>query len=80
MKALAKQICSSSLQLRRTFFNTPPLPSNISNLACRLQGRDIHIIPKTYTHTLLWMHGLGDSPYGFLELFYSKQSPVPLMV
>ena len=36
---------------------------------------DIHLIPKTskYTHTFIWLHGLGDSPQSYLDYFVSNE-------
>ena len=35
------------------------------------------MIPKEdHTHTLIWMHGLGDTAMGFLDVFHSSNSPV----
>lgn len=35
-------------------------------------GRDIHIIPQVHKHTIIWLHGLGDSAEGFLPIFEEK--------
>ena len=32
-------------------------------------GSDIYIIPPVHRHTIIWLHGLGDSAYGFLPIF-----------
>ena len=80
MKSLAHQICSTSIQSLSIRPFSLNLPNNIKGLKCEGVGRDIHIIPeKGYTNSLIWMHGLGDSPLGFLDIFYSRLSPVPLM-
>ena len=40
---------------------------------------DIYLIPivKPHTQTLIWLHGLGDSPLGYLDMFNSYESPIP---
>lgn len=35
-----------------------------------LEAREKHV------YTLIWLHGLGDSAYGFLDIFDSVDSPV----
>ena len=82
INALSKQLKGSIFfnPLKRAF-GEYDLPNNIKGLKCEEVGRDIHITPQNgYKNSLIWMHGLGDSPLGFLDLFYSKQSPVPLLV
>ena len=41
--------------------------------------QDLILTPASaeHTHTLIWMHGLGDSAMGFLDIFDSEISPVP---
>ncbi|KAL4486806.1 hypothetical protein ABPG72_006638 [Tetrahymena utriculariae] len=42
------------------------------------KGEDIYLIPKgQHTHTLVWMHGLGDSAEGYLDFFGESSSPTP---
>lgn len=39
---------------------------------------DIYLTPKkNHTHTLIFMHGLGDSPNGFYDFFTTTSSPAP---
>jgi len=39
---------------------------------------DIYLTPKSkHTHTLIFMHGLGDSADGFYDFFTEKNSPAP---
>jgi predicted esterase len=33
--------------------------------------------PGDHTHTLIWLHGLGDTAMGFIDVFTSAMSPVP---
>ena len=41
------------------------------------KGMDLYLRPPGGgKHLLVWMHGLGDSAYGFLDVFNSKHSPV----
>ena len=41
-------------------------------------GEHIYLIPPNeHTHTLIWMHGLGDTAKGFYPIFKSPNSPVP---
>lgn len=36
------------------------------------------MIPKAqHTHTLIFLHGLGDSAEGYLDFFTEKSSPTP---
>jgi len=39
------------------------------------KGESIHLIPREHKTTLVWLHGLGDSAEGFLEIFASSESP-----
>lgn len=32
-------------------------------------GEDIHLIPNKYDSLLIWMHGLGDKPHSYINLF-----------
>ncbi|EAR82795.2 phospholipase/carboxylesterase family protein (macronuclear) [Tetrahymena thermophila SB210] len=42
------------------------------------KGDDIYLIPKgQHTHTLVWMHGLGDTAEGYLDFFGESSSPTP---
>ena len=43
------------------------------------QKNDIYLIPKEqqHTNTLIWFHGLGDNPNGYLDIFNSYYSPIP---
>lgn len=42
------------------------------------KAKDIYLIPKgSHTHTLIWMHGLGDSAEGYLDFFTDSSSPTP---
>ena len=45
----------------------------------KAQGHDIHLTPINCTpaHTLIWMHGLGDSAMGFLGYFNRRDAPIP---
>ena len=39
---------------------------------------DIILTPNEgYDNVIIWLHGLGDSAYGFLEMFMSSSRPVP---
>lgn len=41
------------------------------------KGEHIYLIPKTnHTNTLIWMHGLGDTAEGYLDIFNDKSSLV----
>ena len=35
-------------------------------------GRDIYIHPSVHRHTIIWLHGLGDSAEGFLPIFEER--------
>lgn len=35
-------------------------------------GRDIYIHPPVHRHTIIWLHGLGDSAEGFLPIFEER--------
>jgi predicted esterase len=39
-----------------------------------VKGRDIYLIPSIHTYTIVWLHGLGDSAEGFVDLF--SESPL----
>lgn len=43
-------------------------------------GQHIYLIPKEkHTHTLIWMHGLGDTADGYLDTFLNPDiNPVTL--
>ena len=42
------------------------------------KGADIYLTPKAkHTHTLIFMHGLGDSAQGFYDFFTETSSPAP---
>jgi phospholipase/carboxylesterase len=40
-------------------------------------NRDIILTPPNYKSVLIWMHGLGDSAEGFLDVFEHQSRPVP---
>jgi phospholipase/carboxylesterase len=40
-------------------------------------NRDIILTPPNYKSVLIWMHGLGDSAEGFLDVFDHSSRPVP---
>ena len=56
------------------------MESKETNFNTKTEGRDIYITPKKGlpTHTLIWMHGLGDSAKGFLDYFNCCNPVVPL--
>lgn len=37
-----------------------------------IKGRDIYLIPPVHVYTIIWLHGLGDSAEGFVDLFSSN--------
>lgn len=37
-----------------------------------VKGRDIYLIPSVHVYTIVWLHGLGDSAEGFVDLFASN--------
>lgn len=37
-----------------------------------IRGRDIYLIPTVHTYTIVWLHGLGDSAEGFVDLFQER--------
>lgn len=42
------------------------------------KGEHLYLIPKDkHTHTLIWMHGLGDTAQGYLDVFTTNITPVP---
>ena len=43
------------------------------------ENKDIYLIPneQQHTHTLIWFHGLGDTPNGYLSMFNTYYSPIP---
>lgn len=42
------------------------------------KGSDVYLNPKgQHTHTLVFMHGLGDTADGYIDLFMDKSSPTP---
>ena len=51
----------------------------------RSDNDTIELIPKNHgksnekSKTLIWLHGLGDSAYGFLDLFNTEYSPLNLV-
>ena len=61
-----------SIQARSFHWDTP--------FSTTKKDRDIYITPKKAdpTHTLIWMHGLGDSAMGFVDFFDRDDSLVPL--
>jgi len=65
MKALIKQI-------QKKFSTKINVKYDIKH-----QNKDIILQPKAAKHksTLIWLHGLGDSANGYLDLFLSEQSP-----
>lgn len=41
-------------------------------------NNDIILTPKEgYSGTLVWLHGLGDSAFGYLDFFLGEQRPIP---
>ena len=39
--------------------------------------RTIVIKPtETHLYTLIWLHGLGDTAYGFADMFEARETPV----
>jgi phospholipase/carboxylesterase len=48
--------------------------SSLSSYSISKIENDIYLIPKSkYTHTLIWLHGLGDSPQSYLDFFTSDE-------
>ena len=45
----------------------------------KYENNDIYLIPKEkqHTHTLIWLHGLGDVPTSYLDMFNKYDSPIP---
>lgn len=43
------------------------------------KGEHLYLIPKNATQeqTLIYLHGLGDSPMGYLDMFNHPNSPIP---
>ena len=50
---------------------------NLLNYTIKRENRDIILSPKEAKHktTLIWLHGLGDSANGYLDLFLGRESP-----
>jgi phospholipase/carboxylesterase len=41
------------------------------------KSQDIYLIPKkSHTETIIWLHGLGDTAEGFLDVFDSEMNPL----
>ena len=51
------------------------MDASLSSYTISKIQNDIHLIPKTskYTHTFIWLHGLGDSPQSYLDFFVSNE-------
>lgn len=48
----------------------------VINTIANKADKSVILTKETPRYSLLWLHGLGDSPAGFLDLFEVKQSPV----
>ena len=50
-----------------------------SNFDKKIIDRDVYLIPKNqmHTQTVIFMHGYGDSPDGYMDVFYVDNPPVP---